>query len=124
MPVPGTGELKLQHYERVSAKRRTFYVYRYEGPVSRAGDDPCVVLICRNDIFDPPDEPFFILCTQTDLTNQQIIVRYLKRWEIGIEVKVTRAGVCGTIGPHWMSTKERSGPWPPGRRQAGDSQAI
>lgn len=75
-------ELELQHYEPVSAKGRIFYVYRYEGPVSRAGDDPCVVLICRNDIFDPTDEPFFILCTRTDLTNQQIIVRYLKRWKI------------------------------------------
>jgi hypothetical protein len=75
-------ELGRQHYERVKANGRTFYVYRYDGKVSRAGDDPCVVLICRNDLFDPKDKPFFILCTRTDLTNQQIIVRYLKRWGI------------------------------------------
>ena len=75
-------ELERQHYERVKANGRTFFVHRYEGQVSRAGDDPCVVLICRNDLADPKDEPFFILCTRTDLTNQQIIVRYLKRWGI------------------------------------------
>ena len=75
-------ELERQHYERVKANGRIFYVYRYEGKVSRAGDDPCVVLICRNDLSHPKDEPFFILCTRTDLTNQQIIVRYLKRWGI------------------------------------------
>lgn len=76
------GELEYQHYERIKANSRTFYVYRYEGLVSRAGDDPCVVLICRNDLADSKDEPFFILCTRTDLTTQQIIVRYLKRWGI------------------------------------------
>lgn len=75
-------ELEYQHYERIKANGRTFYVYRYEGLVSRAGDDPCVVLICRNDLSDSKDEPFFILCTRTDLTTQQIIVRYLKRWGI------------------------------------------
>lgn len=75
-------ELERQHYRRVKANGRTFYVHRYEGMVSRAGEDPCVVLICRNDLADPKDEPFFILCTRTDLTNQQIIVRYLKRWGI------------------------------------------
>lgn len=75
-------ELGRQHYERVKANGRTFYVYRYEGLVSRAGDDPCVVLICRNNLSHPKDEPFFILCTRIDLTTQQIIVRYLKRWGI------------------------------------------
>ena len=75
-------ELGRQHYERINANGRTFYVHRYEGKVSRAGDDPCVVLICRNDLSDPKDEPFFILGTRTDLTTQQIIVRYLKRWGI------------------------------------------
>jgi hypothetical protein len=75
-------ELERQHYERVKANGRVFYVYRYEGKVSRAGDAPCVVLICRNDLSDPKDKPFFILCTRTDLTHQQIIVRYLKRWGI------------------------------------------
>lgn len=75
-------ELGRQHYERVKANGRTFYAHRYAGRVSRAGDDPCVVLICRNDLSDPQDKPFFILCTRTDLTNQQIIVRYLKRWGI------------------------------------------
>ncbi|MEA3308982.1 MAG: hypothetical protein U9Q70_05670 [Chloroflexota bacterium] len=39
-------------------------------------------MICCNDLSDPQDKPFFILCTRTDLTNQQIIVRYLKRWGI------------------------------------------
>ena len=39
-------------------------------------------MICRNNLSDPEDEPFFILCTKIDLTNQQIIVRYLKRWGI------------------------------------------
>ena len=57
-------------------------MHRYEGLVSRAGPDPCVVLICRNDLSDPNDKPFFLLCTRTDLTTQQIIVRYLKRWGI------------------------------------------
>jgi hypothetical protein len=75
-------ELERQHYERVKANGRIFYAYRYDGKVSRAGDDPCVVLICRNDLSDPKDKPFFILCTRADLTNQQIIVRYLKRWGI------------------------------------------
>jgi len=75
-------ELERQHYEQVKANSRTFYVYRYEGKVSRAGDAPCVVLICRNDLSNPKDKPFFIFCTRTDLTNQQIIVRYLKRWGI------------------------------------------
>lgn len=75
-------ELERQHYEVVKANGRTFYVHRYEGQVSRAGPDPCVVLICRNDLSDPKDKPFFILCTRADLTNQQIIVRYLKRWGI------------------------------------------
>ena len=75
-------ELGRQHYEQVKANGRTFYVYRYEGKVSRAGEDPCVVLICRNDLSNPKDEPFFILCTRMDLTNLQIIVRYLKRWGI------------------------------------------
>lgn len=76
------GELERQHYEKVKANGRIFYVHRYEGNVSRAGKDPCVVLICRNNLTNPNDEPFFILCTRTDLTNQQIIVRYLKRWGI------------------------------------------
>lgn len=76
------GELERQHYEKIKANGRTFYVHRYEGRVSRAGKDPCTVLICRNNLADPDDEPFFILCTRTDLTNQQIIVRYLKRWGI------------------------------------------
>ena len=75
-------KLERRHYEQVNANGRTFYVHRYEGKVSKAGDDPCVVLICRNDLSNPKDEPFFILCTRTDLTNQQIIVRYLKRWGI------------------------------------------
>jgi hypothetical protein len=75
-------ELGRQHYERIKANGRTFYVHRYEGLVSRAGPDPCVVLICRNDLSDPNDKPFFLLCTRTDLTTQQIIVRYLKRWGI------------------------------------------
>jgi len=75
-------KLERQHYEQVKANSRTFYVHRYKGKVSKAGDDPCVVLICRNDLSDPKDEPFFILCTRTDLTNEQIIVRYLKRWGI------------------------------------------
>jgi hypothetical protein len=75
-------ELKRQHYEQIKANGRTFYVHRYQGRVSRAGADPCVVLICRNDLTDPKHKPFFILCTRTDLTNQQIIVRYLKRWGI------------------------------------------
>ena len=77
-----TGELGRQHYQRVNANGRAFYVHRYQGLVSRAGEDPCVVLICRNDLSDPKDKPFFILCTRTDLTNQQIIVRYLKRWGV------------------------------------------
>ena len=75
-------ELGRQHYEQVQANNRTFYVYRYEGKVSKAGQDPCVVLICRIDPSDPKDEPFFIFCTRVDLTNLQIIVRYLKRWGI------------------------------------------
>ncbi len=75
-------ELGRQHYEKVTANGRVFYVYRYEGKVSRAGEDPCVVLICRNDLSDPEEEPFFILCTKTGLTNQQIIIRDLKRWGI------------------------------------------
>lgn len=75
-------ELERQHYEKVKANGRTFYVHRYQGNVSRAGEDPCVVLICRNNLTNPDDEPFFILCTRTDLTTQQIIVRYLKRWGI------------------------------------------
>ena len=75
-------ELERQHYERIKGNGRTFYVHRYEGKVSRAGGAPCVVLICRNDLAAPQDEPFFILCTRTDLTTQQIIVRYLKRWGI------------------------------------------
>lgn len=76
------GELEYPHYVRIKANGRTFYVYRYEGLVSRAGDDPCAVLICRNDLSDLEDDPFFILCSRTDLTSQQIIVRYLKRWGI------------------------------------------
>jgi hypothetical protein len=75
-------ELERQHYQRIKANGRTFYAYRYQGRVSRAGEDPCVVLICHNDLADPKDKPFFILCTRTDLTTQQIIVRYLKRWGI------------------------------------------
>ena len=75
-------ELGRQHFEETKANGRVFYVHRYEGKVSRAGEDPCVVLICRNDLSDPEDEPFFILCTKMGLTTQQIIVRYLKRWGI------------------------------------------
>jgi hypothetical protein len=75
-------ELQTQHYVRVAANGRTFYAHRYEGRVSRAGDDACVVLTCRNDLTNPQDDPFFILCTRKDLTTQQIIVRYLKRWGI------------------------------------------
>lgn len=75
-------ELGRQHYQQVKANGRVFYVHRYEDKVSRAGEDPCVVLICRNDLSNPEDKPFFILCTKTGLTNQQIIIRYLKRWGI------------------------------------------
>ncbi len=75
-------ELGQQHYEKIKANGRVFFVHRYQGKVSKAGEDPCVVLICRNDLSDPEDEPFFILCTKTGLTTQQIIVRYLKRWGI------------------------------------------
>jgi len=75
-------ELGRQHYEKVNANGRIFYVHRYQGQVSKASEDPCVVLICHNDLSNPEDEPFFILCTQTGLTPQQIIVRYLKRWGI------------------------------------------
>jgi hypothetical protein len=74
--------LKWHHYVRTWANGRCFYVHRYEGRVSRAGDDPCVVLICRMNLADPNDKPFFIFCTRTDLTSQQIIVRYLKRWGV------------------------------------------
>lgn len=75
-------ELGRGHYEQIKTRGRTFYVHRYEGLVSRAGTAPCVVLICRQDLTDPDDKPFFLLCTNPALTTLQIIVRYLKRWDI------------------------------------------
>lgn len=66
----------------VTVKGIKHHVYRYEGPIK--GIENIVVLIIWQEKHGELIKPFYLACTNTDLTSKKIIEYYGYRWEIEV----------------------------------------
>jgi transposase len=67
----------------VTVGHRRFYAYRYEGKVSDC--EKAVVLLCYSEkYFGSPDALRVFISTQTNLSTQEILEMYAKRWSIEV----------------------------------------
>ena len=67
----------------VTVGNRRFYAYRYEGKVSDC--EKAVVLLCYSEkSLGNPDALRVFISTQTNLSTQEILEMYAKRWSIEV----------------------------------------
>ena len=73
-------ELKEKDLSVVTTNGRKHYVYRHEGHIK--GIENAVILISWIDEFNEDKTPFYLICTDTSLSNKEIFEYYKNRWEI------------------------------------------
>ena len=65
----------------VTVGKRQYYVYRYEGSLNGI-DDAVVIISFPKNAFGEPKALRAFICTNTDLTTQEILDSYVERWPI------------------------------------------
>jgi Transposase DDE domain len=83
-------ELKIEDFHLVTVRKSQYYVYRYQGKINGVSGDVVVIISWPKDAFGIEKALKAFVCTDLELSTEEILKHYCCRWPIEVFIRQTK----------------------------------
>jgi hypothetical protein len=83
-------ELKIEDFHLVKVRKSQYYVYRYQGKINGVSGDVVVIISWPKDAFGIEKALKAFVCTDLELSTEEILKHYCCRWPIEVFIRQTK----------------------------------